>query len=108
MLTSEMFERPAWEDGDYWCSTSPCCGREIRLHRAYAIYKARREDAMETPGVDPDPDDRFEWFWRDKQCRTCGRQWEVLFDYAESCYLGLRGRQEIIHAEPLTAWWRPA
>ena len=109
MTTSTVvYERAAWEHGDYWWSTTPCCSREIRLHYAYARYKARLERAMETPGIDPDPEDRYQWFWRAKQCRTCGARWDVLFDYAESCYLGPRSRQEIIEAEPLMAWWRPA
>ena len=70
MTTSTVvYGTAAWEHGDYWWSTTPCCSREIRLHYAYARYKARLERAMETPGIDPDPEDRYQWFWRAKQCR---------------------------------------
>ena len=56
MTTSTVvYERAAWEHGDYWWSTTPCCSREIRLHYAYARYKARLERAMETPGIDQTP-----------------------------------------------------
>lgn len=106
-VPAEVLEQPAWERGEeQWCSLTPCCGREIHLHRAYAIYKARTRPPGRRRVATPTLTIATSGFGEGSRAHDGGSHWEVLFDYVESCYLGPRGRQEIIQAEPTAAWWR--
>jgi hypothetical protein len=102
-----VVEQRAWERGvGQWCSETPCCGREIHVYDAYHQHLGMVRQAWRSPESDPDPENRFVWFWTPKDCRTCGTAWEVSFEFAEYCRLGPRGLREIVSAEPIVALWR--
>ena len=107
MESATVIEKPAWERGiGQWCSTTPCCGREVHTYDAYHHYLGTVRRAWLSPDADPDPENHYAWFWVSKDCRGCATVWEVSFEFAEFCYLGPPGRQGVVDAEPVAAFWR--
>jgi hypothetical protein len=99
-------ERPVWVRGvDCACSTSPCCGREIRVNNAWVSEVRKRDWAMDQGQFDSDPDPKNRWdtgFWRSKRCLSCGSRWFVLFEWP-----AVLSRQPWLDG-PEKAHWRPA
>lgn len=101
-LPRVVVRRDAWAGTwDEACTTSPCCGREIRVSDAYRTYCLACDRAWNS--VDAEPTERFPRFWRGVEC-LCRERWMVAFTFsASSAESG--GDTPVT---PVDAYWRRA
>jgi hypothetical protein len=101
-LPRVVVRRDAWAGTwDEACSTSPCCGREMRVPDAYRTYCLACDRAWNS--VDAEPTERFPRFWRGVEC-LCRERWMVAFTFSASSAEG-GGDTPVT---PVDAYWRRA